>query len=148
MVKANLHITDYNELVTYYGSLKAVEPKDGNSNRNNNKNNKQKWNRQGNSNNNGSNNNGNKSNGLFKPYPIHGQKHTKDKCHTLKKIIKDEEASFESCSNNNNSGSQCCYNTRLSGSSNNKYNNIQGRDRGGNNGRGYKRSNNLSNSNR
>eukprot|EP00957_Ditylum_brightwellii_P053604 4061579-Ditylum_brightwellii.AAC.1 len=41
MVKANLHITNYNKLVTYYGSLKAVEPKDGNNNnRNNNKNNK------------------------------------------------------------------------------------------------------------
>eukprot|EP00957_Ditylum_brightwellii_P143954 10969175-Ditylum_brightwellii.AAC.1 len=81
MVKANLHITDYNKLVTYYGSLKAVEPKDSNNNnnRNNNKNNKCKWNSCGNNNNNnGSNNNGNKSNGSFKPCPIHGRKHSED----------------------------------------------------------------------
>eukprot|EP00957_Ditylum_brightwellii_P085950 6539316-Ditylum_brightwellii.AAC.1 len=55
MVRANLHITDYNELVTYYGSLKAVEPKDNNNKGGNKNKNKRKWNN--NKNNNNSNNN-------------------------------------------------------------------------------------------
>eukprot|EP00957_Ditylum_brightwellii_P193248 14714424-Ditylum_brightwellii.AAC.1 len=50
MVKAKLHITNYNELVTYYSSLNAVKPKDDNNNQNNNRNNKQKWNSYGNNN--------------------------------------------------------------------------------------------------
>eukprot|EP00957_Ditylum_brightwellii_P126898 9673329-Ditylum_brightwellii.AAC.1 len=165
MVQANLHITNYNELVMYYGSLKAVKPKDGNNKNNNNYNNKNKkklnnQNSKNNNNNKGSNNN---QNGNFKPCHIHGNKHDNQDCCMQEQICQEGRNNGSNGNGNNyqnnNQNNGTNYNNRNTGNGNgnrnnnscskDKNNNIRGRSSG--NGKGNTSTHNTnisSNSNR